>query len=41
MPPSNFSETTQVLAFKAEYDGATQHIDSDPLFLPEDEMSVE
>jgi len=38
MPPTNFSETTRVLSFEAEYDGATQY-GLDPLFLPKDEMS--
>ena len=35
MLPDNFSETTQALAFEAEYDDATN---SDPLFLPDEEM---
>jgi hypothetical protein len=35
MPPENFSETTQPLAFEEDYDDATN---SDPLFLPDEEM---
>ena len=35
MPPENFSETTQPLAFEMEYDDVTN---SDPLFLPDEEM---
>lgn len=34
MPLANFSETTQLLAFEAEYDATN----SDPLFLPDEEM---
>jgi len=38
MPPENFSETTQALGFKAEYDNTTKQINSNPLFLPDEEM---
>ena len=34
MPPENFSETMQPLAFEAEY----KAIHSNPLFLPDEEM---
>ncbi len=38
MLPEDFSETTQVLDFEAEYDDATKQINPDPLFLPDEEM---
>jgi len=37
MLPKDFSETTQALLFEAEYDN-TKQINSDPLFLPDEEM---
>ena len=41
MPSENFSETTEALVFDAEDVDDTKQIDSNPLFLPDEEMDEE